>query len=821
MPLSFNKDKFKEEILDHIRSFSRKTLEEATKEEIYQAVAFAVRDIITDYWIQTQKLFKMHKPKTLYYLSMEFLVGRALGNNLVNMTIHDRVKEALVELDIDFDLNALESAEPDPGLGNGGLGRLAACFLDSLSTLGYPAYGCGIRYNYGIFKQKIENGYQVELPDDWLRDGNPWEVKRADGAQEVKFGGIVRSYTDKFNRTYFTQENYQSVLAIPYDMPVVGYNNHFVNCLTLWDAEAPEKFVLRFFDQGSYEKAVEQQTLAKALVEVLYPNDNHYQGKELRLKQQYFFVSATIQRAIAKLKHEHGSIYLLPSKVVFQMNDTHPAIAVAELMRILLDEEKLTWEDAFRITTQTCAYTNHTIMAEALECWPVDLFSRLLPRIYQIIEEINRRFCKSLREAHNLPEHKVQEMSIIANGQIRMAYLAIVGSFSVNGVAELHTQLLKDKVLANFYMVFPKKFNNKTNGITQRRWLAHCNPELSNLITSSIGDRWLTDLSALTELKPFAEDASFRQQFAEIKFHNKVRLAEYIKVQNGIIVNPHSLFDVQVKRLHEYKRQLMNVLNILMMYNEIRANPNGSYVPRTFIFAAKAAPGYRRAKLIIKLINCVADLVNNDPIVRDYLTVVFIENYNVSSAELIIPAANISEQISTASKEASGTSNMKFMLNGALTLGTLDGANIEIKEEVGDDNIFIFGLTASEVLKLYETQDYNPWDIYHNDMAIHQVLLQLINGTLCPLDPHLFVEIYESLLNRSGNDLSDPYFILKDLSSYHAIQREIDKVYLNADIWHQKAILNTASSGKFSSDRTITQYANDIWDLKPLYLKHQ
>lgn len=816
MPSTFNKEKFKGEILDYMRSFKRKTLEEATKEDLYQAVAFAVRDIITEDWIQTQKLFKSAHPKTLYYLSMEFLMGRALGNNLVNMTILSDVNMALKELAIDFDLNALEVVEPDPGLGNGGLGRLAACFLDSLATLGYPAYGSGIRYNYGIFKQKIENGYQIELPDDWLKDGNPWEVKRADSAQEIKFGGNVRSYTDKFGRTYFTQENYQSILAIPYDMPIVGYDNQFVNGLTLWDAEAPEKFILRFFDQGSYEKAVEQQMLAKTLVEVLYPNDNHYQGKELRLKQQYFFVSATIQRAVAKFKRDHGNIYGLPEKAVFQMNDTHPAVAVPELMRILLDEEKLTWEDAFKITTQSCAYTNHTIMAEALECWPVDLFSRLLPRIYQIIEEINRRFCKSLREVHKLPEHKIHQMSIIADGQIRMAYLAIVGSFSVNGVAELHTSLLKNKVLADFYHVFPYKFNNKTNGITQRRWLAHCNPELSSLITETIGDKWLTDLGTLQELKPYATDSAFKESFAQIKLRNKIQLADYIQEHNGIIVNPHSIFDVQVKRLHEYKRQLMNVLNIMMMYNEIRSNPNGNYVPRTFIFGAKAAPGYRRAKLIIKLINCVADLVNNDPLVRQYLTVVFIENYNVSNAEIIIPAANISEQISTASKEASGTSNMKFMLNGALTLGTLDGANIEIKEEVGDDNIFIFGLTAEEVLRLYETQEYNPWDIYHNDMAIREVLLQLINGTLCPTDTNLFVELYESLLNRSGNDLSDPYLILKDLSSYHAIQKDIDRAYLDADSWHTKAILNTASSGKFSADRTILQYANEIWHLQSL-----
>ncbi|MGL4362734.1 MAG: glycogen/starch/alpha-glucan phosphorylase [Cellulosilyticaceae bacterium] len=816
MSTLFNKNKFKEEILDHIRSFSRTTLEDATKEELYQAVSFAVRDIITNNWIQSQKLVKTHKPKILYYLSMEFLVGRSLGNNLLNLTVTEGVKEALSELNISFDLNTLENMEPDPGLGNGGLGRLASCFMDSLSTLGYPACGCGIRYHYGIFKQKIENGYQTEYPDDWLANGNPWEVKRADNAQEIKFGGSVSSYTDQFGRVHFSHENYQSVLAIPYEMPIVGYDNNFVNPLTLWDAEAPQKFILRFFDDGDYDKAVQQQTLAQTLVEVLYPNDNHHQGKELRLKQQYFFVSATIQYAIAKFKKEYGNIYLLPEKVVFQMNDTHPSIAVPELMRILIDEEHLSWEDAFKIVTKTCAYTNHTIMAEALESWPIDLFSKLLPRIYQIVEEINRRFCQELCEVHKLPEHIIHQTSIIADDQIRMAHLAIVGSFSVNGVAALHTQLLKDKVLSNFYQIYPDKFNNKTNGITQRRWLGHCNPDLSTLITDTIGNGWLTNLDELQKLKPFAKDPAFKAAYADIKFFNKLKLVDYIKEHNGITVNPHSIFDIQVKRLHEYKRQLMNVLNIIMMYNEIKANPTGNYVPRTFIFGAKAAPGYRRAKLIIKLINTVADLVNNDPEVKDLITVVFIENYNVSNAEIIIPAADISEQISTASKEASGTSNMKFMLNGALTLGTLDGANIEIKEEVGDDNIFIFGLSSEEVLNLYEAQDYNPWDIYNSNASIHQVLIQLINGTLNKEDTNLFIELYESLLNRSGNEQSDPYFILKDLPAYHAIQKEIDATYRNPDLWFTKAIINTASAGKFSSDRTIHQYAQEIWNVKSL-----
>ena len=819
MSYGFDKTKFKNEILDHIRNFSRKTLQDASPQEIYQAVAFAVRDVITDDWIETQRAYTERSPKILYYLSMEFLVGRALGNNLVNLGILEDVQDALKELNIDIDLDVVEDQEPDAGLGNGGLGRLAACFLDSLSTLSYPAYGCGIRYNYGIFKQKIEDGRQVEYPDDWLANGNPWEVKRNDNAQEVKFGGRVETYMDETGRLHFTQKDYDSVLAIPYDMPIVGYKNDYINGLRLWDAEAPQKFILQFFDQGAYEKAVEQQTLAKTLVEVLYPNDNHYKGKELRLKQQYFFVSATVQQAIAKFKKTNESIYALPEKVVFQMNDTHPSIAVAELMRILLDQEGLTWEEAFDITTRTCAYTNHTIMIEALETWPIDLFQRLLPRIYQIIDEINRRFCISLREEHHMPENIIHDMSIICDGQIKMAYLAIVGSFSVNGVAAIHTEILKANVLKNFYHVYPHKFNNKTNGITQRRWLGHANRELATLITDTIGDKWYTDLDELKKLLPYSKDKAFIQEYSAVKRHNKERLARYVKEHNGIILNPDSIFDMQVKRLHEYKRQLMNVLHIIMLYNEIKAHPNGHYVPRTFIFGAKAAPGYTRAKLIIKLINSVADLVNNDPVTKDYLTVVFIENYCVSNAEIIIPAANVSEQISTASKEASGTSNMKFMLNGALTVGTLDGANIEIFEEVGKDNIFIFGLTCEEVLSLYASGTYNPWDIYNSDEAIRTVLKDLINGHLSPRDHNLFVEIYESLLNRAGDNLADPYFILKDLRGYYNVQKEVEKAYLDQISWNQKAIINTACSGKFSSDRTIKEYAREIWGLTPLISK--
>jgi starch phosphorylase len=810
---AFNKEKFKEEMKDYLRNFTRKQIEDATIKDLYGALAFATRDMISDAWIHTQNKAKQAQTKTLYYLSMEFLVGRALGNNLLNLGIVEEVKEVLDELNIHFNLSSIEEFEADPGLGNGGLGRLAACFLDSLSTLSYFAYGCGIRYHYGIFKQKIENGFQVELPDYWLEEGNPWEIKHADASQEIKFGGSVRSYTDEKGKLHFVQENYQSILAIPYDMPVVGYKNEFVNTLTLWDAEAPEKFVLRFFDEGAYEEAVKAQTLAKTLVEVLYPNDNHYLGKELRLKQQYFFVSASIQRALARFKKTYHNLFLLPEKVVFQLNDTHPSIAIPELMRILLDEEGLSWEDAFMLTSKTCAYTNHTIMTEALETWPVHLFSKLLPRVYQIVEEINRRFCDSLRGEYHFPENKIHEMSIIADGTIRMAHLAIVGSFSINGVAKVHTQILKETLLSNFYAIWPDKFSNKTNGITQRRWLAHCNKPLSHLITQTIGDGWITDLNELKRLKPYADDASFKEAFAKVKLANKINLATYIGQTTGIIVDPSSIFDMQIKRLHEYKRQLMNVLHIMMLYNEIKENPHGNYVPRTFIFGAKAAPGYRRAKLIIKLIHCVSELIAKDPIVSKYITVVFIENYNVSMAELLIPAANVSEQISTASKEASGTGNMKFMLNGAITMGTLDGATIEIVEEIGRENAFIFGLTPNQVLQIYKDHSYRPSTIYLEDTGIHKVLRQLINGTLCHTNGDLFAEIYESLLNKDGSSLLDPYLILKDLMPYYHAQKALGEAYRDENKWNQMAVLNTAGAGKFSSDRTICEYAKDIWNL--------
>jgi len=814
---NFNKENFKQEIIDHVRNFSRKDLKDANPQEIYQAISFAVRDIITENWIATHHAYDQQDPKIVYYLSMEFLTGRALGNNILNLTLTEQVKEVLDELDMDMNLSLIEEQEADAGLGNGGLGRLAACFMDSLATLQYPAYGCGIRYKFGIFKQKIQDGRQIELPDDWLKYGHPWEVKRADYTEEVKFGGNVRAYDDAKGKTHYVHENYQSVLAIPYDMPIVGYNNRTVNTLRLWDAEAPEEFILHFFDEGEYTKAVEQQNLAKTLTHVLYPNDNHHQGKELRLKQQYFFVSATLQRALRKMKTKKNSIYLLPDKAVFQMNDTHPSLVVPELMRILLDDYDLSWKDAWRITTKSCAYTNHTTLLEALEKWPVELFQRLLPRIYQIVEEINTRFCDDLRTKYMVSEEEIRKLSIIHEGQIRMANLAIVGSFSVNGVAALHSDILKNSVLKHFSNIMPEKFNNKTNGITPRRWLAHSNPELSKLITETIGDQWITDLPELEKLKPYATDKKFQQKFMDIKFHNKVRLAEYIQKEQGLHVNPYSIFDVQVKRLHEYKRQLLNILHVMLLYNDIHQNPDMDMTPRTFIFGAKAAPGYRRAKLIIKLINSIADLVNNDPVTRNKLCVVFIENYNVSSAEIIIPATDVSEQISTAGKEASGTGNMKFMLNGAVTIGTLDGANVEIAEELNNEHIFIFGLTADEVAELVRNKSYNPWDIYNDNPYIRRVLDQLIDGTIAPKEPGIFQEIYESLLNRAGGHM-DEYFILKDIESYYNTHHMVDDLYKNPDKWAESVIMNTASSGKFSSDRTIQNYIDDLWKLEKIII---
>ena len=808
----FEKDVFKRDVRNNVKTLFRKEVEEATPQQLFQAVSYAVKEAIIDDWLATQKQYEKDDPKTVYYMSMEFLLGRALGNNLINMTAYKEVKEALEEMGID--LNVIEDQEPDPALGNGGLGRLAACFLDSLATLGYASYGCGIRYRYGMFKQKIRDGYQVEAPDNWLKDGNPFELRRPEYAKEVRFGGNIRVEYDETGKTHFVQENYESVMAIPYDYPIVGYGNHIVNTLRIWDAEAIVDFQLDSFDRGDYHKAVEQENLAKNIVEVLYPNDNHIAGKELRLKQQYFFVSASIQAAITKFKKKHGDISKLPEKVTFQMNDTHPTVAVAELMRILLDEENLGWNEAWDITTKCCAYTNHTIMAEALEKWPIDLFSRLLPRIYQIIQEIDRRFVEQVRVQYPGNEEKVKKMAILMDGQVKMAHLAIVAGYSVNGVAQLHTEILKNQELKDFYQMMPEKFNNKTNGITQRRFLMHANPLLADWVTEKLGTKeWITDLSKMSGLKEWLDDEEALKEFMTIKFKNKERLAAYIKEHNGVEVDPRSIFDVQVKRLHEYKRQLLNILHVMYLYNQIKEHPEMSFYPKTYIFGAKASAGYIRAKEIIKLINSVADVINNDRSINGKLKVVFIEDYRVSNAELIFAAADISEQISTASKEASGTGNMKFMMNGAPTLGTMDGANVEIVDEVGIDNAFIFGLSADEIINYEQNGGYNPYDIYNNDPDIRRVVDQLVDGTYANGDKEMYRDLYNILLNNQGGARADMYFILKDFRSYADAQARAMEAYKDTDKWAKMALKNTACCGKFSADRTIQEYVDDIWHL--------
>ena len=807
----FNKEAFIEDVKENVKNLYRKTLDEASQQEIFQAVSYTVKDVIIDDWLATQKAFDKQDPKMVYYMSMEFLMGRALGNNMINLKMYKEVKEALEEIGLNLD--EIEDQEPDPALGNGGLGRLAACFMESLATLGYAAYGCGIRYRYGMFKQKIKDGFQVEVPDNWLKNGYPFELRRPEYSYEVKFGGYVRAEVTEEGKTRFVQENYQSVLAVPYDMPIVGYGNHVVDTLMIWDAEPMECFELDSFDKGDYHKAVEQENLARNLVEVLYPNDNHIAGKERRLKQQYFFVSASVQRALARYKKHHDDIHKLPEKVTFQLNDTHPTVAVAELMRILLDEEGLSWDEAWEITTKTCAYTNHTIMAEALEKWPIEIFSRLLPRIYQIVEEINRRFILQIQAEFPGDNGKVARMAIVYDGQVKMAHLAIAAGYSVNGVAKLHTEILKNEQLHDFYELFPQKFNNKTNGITQRRFLMHGDPLLADWVSEHIGDDWITNLSHIEKMAIYATDKKAQQEFMNIKYQNKLRLAKYIKEHNGIEVDPRSIFDVQVKRLHEYKRQLLNILHVMYLYNELKEHPDMDFYPRTFIFGAKAAAGYKNAKLTIKLINNVADVINNDRSINGKIKVVFIEDYRVSIAEWIFAAADVSEQISTASKEASGTGNMKFMLNGALTLGTMDGANVEIVEEVGKENAFIFGMSSDEVIAHERNRDYDPMQIFNTDQDIRKVLMQLINGFYSPNDPELFRDLYNSLLNTQCTQFADTYFILKDFRSYADAQKRVMEAYKDEEGWAKSAILNIAHAGKFSSDRTIQEYVDDIWHL--------
>ena len=807
---SFDKEQFKKMVIDNVKNLYRRDIEDAEERQIFTATSLALKDLIIDRWIATHKAINAQDAKTVYYLSMEFLMGRALGNNVINMQAD--VLGALEELG--YDLNRIEDQERDWALGNGGLGRLAACFLDSLATLNYPAYGCGIRYHYGMFKQEIRDGYQVEVPDNWLKHGNPFEVRRDEYTCEIRFGGhVVYDYNQGEGRYYFRQEGYYAVNAVPYDIPVVGYGTDMVNTLRIWDAEPVSTFNLESFEKGDYLRAVEQEELARSISHVLYPNDNHYSGKELRLKQQYFFVSASIQTAVRKYMSAHRDIYRLHEKVIFQMNDTHPTIAVPELMRILMDDYHLTWEAAWNITTKCCAYTNHTIMTEALEKWPVDLFELLLPRIYQIVQEIDRRVRVQISEHWPGDGDRLERMAVISGGQIHMARMAVIASCSVNGVAALHTRILETKLFRDYYEIWPEKFSNKTNGITQRRFLLHANPLLAEWITARIGDGWVTDLPQLERLGEWLDDAEALGEFREIKYQNKVRVAEYIREHNGIDVDPSSIFDIQAKRLHEYKRQLMNILRVMILYNRLKDDPNLDIVPRTVIIGGKAAAGYERAKLIIKLVNSVADVVNNDPDIRGKLKVVFIEDYCVSNGELLFAAAEVSEQISTASKEASGTGNMKFLLNGALTIGTMDGANIEIVEEVGEENAFIFGMSSEEVIAHEAAGDYDPNTVIENDGEIRRAVMQLVNGAFSPNEPDLFRPLYDSLLYRT-TDRADVYFTLKDLRSYMDAQDRVDRAYRDQRAWTKASLINVAHSGKFSSDRTIRQYVDEIWHLE-------
>ena len=812
--MNIDKKELKGSIIKKVRSQYGKTLEEAHEFELYNAVSRAAMDFVVEQWYNTKKTYAKKQVKQAYYFSAEFLMGRYLGNNLINLQINDAVKETLNELGVD--INKIEDQESDTGLGNGGLGRLAACFLDSMATCKLPGHGYGLRYKYGMFEQKIENGYQVEYPDNWTKYGDPWSIKRMDRVYEVKFGGQIEIHKDEVGKEYFKRVNTEDVLAVAYDVPVVGYGNETVNTLRLWEARSPEGFDLKLFNDQTYLQASEKAVKAEDISRVLYPNDTEKDGKVLRLKQQFFFTSASLQDIVRRYKGTYGNDFSkFADKVAIQLNDTHPVVAIPELMRIFLDYEKLSWDEAWAICQKVFAYTNHTILSEALEKWDISLFQPLLPRIYQIIEEINRRFVMELNEKYPGDWGKIDYMSIIGNGQVRMAWLAIVGSHKVNGVAALHTEILKNSELKDWYNLYPEKFLNKTNGITQRRWLLKSNPELAEMITFLIGDKWTTDLFELKKLEQFIEDDNVLNRITEIKFNNKSKLAQYIKETTGIEVNPHSIFDIQVKRLHEYKRQLLNVLNIMDLYNKLKENPFMDIEPRTFIFGAKAASGYRRAKGIIKLINAIAEKINNDPTINGKIKVVFLENYRVSLAEKIFPAADISEQISTASKEASGTGNMKFMLNGALTLGTLDGANVEIVEEAGAENEFIFGLKAHEVEELQNNGGYNPFEVIDNVEGLRKVLDQLGDGTYNDNHKGIFRELQASLLYGVDGSRPDVYFLLKDFESYREAQARVDAAYKDRRNWAKKALKNIANAGKFSSDRTIMEYAREIWNIEP------
>ena len=813
--MEINKAELKDSILRELRRQYGKTLEEAHEFELYNAVSKVALDYAMEKWYNTKKTYAKKQVKQMYYFSAEFLMGRFMGNNLINLQINDVIRETLNELGVD--INKIEDREMDAGLGNGGLGRLAACFLDSLATLSLPGHGYGLRYKYGMFEQKIENGFQVEYPDDWTKYGDPWSIKRMDRVFEVKFGGQIEVHRDEFGKEYFKRVNTETVHAVAYDVPVIGYGNDTVNTLRLWEARSPEGFDLKLFNDQTYLQASAKAVQAEDISRVLYPNDTEKDGKLLRLKQQFFFTSASLQDIIRRYKSVFGNDFSkFAEKVAIQLNDTHPVVAIPELMRIFLDKEKLGWDEAWNICKNVFAYTNHTILSEALEKWDISLFQPLLPRIYQIIEEINRRFVAELQEKYPGDWERINKMSIIGNGQVRMAWLAIVGSHKVNGVAELHTEILKNTELKEWNELYPEKFLNKTNGITQRRWLLKANPELAALITELIGDKWITDLYELKKLEQYLDDDNILNRISGIKLHNKERLAKYIKDTTGVEVNPHSIFDIQVKRLHEYKRQLLNVLHIMDLYNRLKENPYLDVEPRTFIFGAKSAAGYRRAKGIIKLINAVAEKVNNDSEINGKIKVVFLENYRVSLAEKIFPSADVSEQISTASKEASGTGNMKFMLNGALTLGTMDGANVEIVEEVGMENAFIFGLSAQEVENYQANGGYNPFDEYNNVEGLKKVIDQLGDGTYDDNHTGIFKELQNSLLYGVDGSRPDVYFLLKDFASYREAQDRLQKQFKDKREWTRKALKNIANAGKFSSDRTIAEYAKEIWNIEPV-----
>ena len=807
------KEQIKSNITGKLRRYYAKTVEKATPEQIYKACALTVRDELMDEWAKSRELLENGNKKELYYLSFEFLMGRALGNNIMNIMKTKLYTEALSELGLD--LSDVEEVENDAGLGNGGLGRLAACFLDSLSTLELPAFGCGIRYEYGLFRQKIVDGYQIEMPDPWLEDGNAWEIERPEDSVEIHYNGRVEEYFED-NRMKFRHVDYNTVIGEPYDMPISGYNSKLVNTLRLWRARSPQVINMSEFNRGDYTMAVKDKELAEVVSQVLYPEDNHYEGKLLRLKQQYFFVSATIQWILAKQKRRGHGLHELPKYVQIHINDTHPTIAIPEFMRIMVDEEGFGWDEAWGIAQQIFAYTNHTIMSEALEKWPMSMVEALLPRVAMIIKEIDRRQRLYLAERFGNDHGKIEYMAVISNGNVNMANLCLTACHSINGVAALHTEILKSETFRDYYSVYPEKFKNVTNGVTPRRWLLKANPQLAELITGAIGDGWIKNAEKLDDLGKFADDAAFRENFAKIKNQNKVKLAKYIMDNNGIAVDPESLFDVQIKRLHEYKRQLMKAMHIIYRYKMITENPSqASMLPETFIFGAKAAPGYYTAKLIIKLINNIANVVNNDPRTKDILKVVFIENYSVSIAEKIVAAANLSEQISTASKEASGTGNMKLMLNGALTISTMDGANVEIAERVGEDNIYIFGLTSQEVLNIYQSGYSGSADVYSQNMVIKSIVDSFIDGSFTTDNQNLFRDLYYDLVfGKSG--FADPYLLLRDFESYLDAGHRMAKDFMAPDVWNKKAIINVSKAGFFSSDRSILDYNERIWGLEKI-----